>query len=384
MLTLLTSTSVFASDLTTKFSGGINVRGGMTSQDIDMSAHKKKFALDSNANFKVLVNNKVNDNFCYGGVLVANLTAKRSGAPSANGTHIYIDSEYGKVEIGSAYSSSSQMNLSGGGNSKATVDGWTGNIFVGDEEMYPVIKSHQMMIDESTKPSTVEPEASRKISYFTPDIHGLKLGISYVPDTANLGGGSRMAKGHIVKRKNPKTGLNYYSSVYAATDAFTMGMSVDYDINDDIHLKTAVTGQVGKAVQKVSLDNGATFQNNTKKVRDLQFFNVGGQLSYGSMKYNISYTSLGKSLIWSGDEFAKNDSYYTSSGISYSQGAIGASITYFHSKNAYNNTFDSVTLGTEYKIDEGLIPYAEIAYFKCDSDRKRSGVSGFLGVKFKF
>ena len=50
-----------------------------------------------------------------------------------------------------------------------------------------------------------------------------------------------------------------------------------------------------------------------------------------------------------------------STGIAYTQGPAGISLTYLNTNN-YKNKLQAITLGTEYKLAEGLLPYAEINF----------------------
>ena len=83
---------------------------------------------------------------------------------------------------------------------------------------------------------------------------------------------------------------------------------------------------------------------------------------------------------------------YYNGAIAYGQGPMKTSISYFKSSR-YKNTVDAVSLGTEYLVTPGLLPYAEVAYFEVKGkpvyfpeapNKKTRGTVGIVGAKIKF
>jgi len=93
---------------------------------------------------------------------------------------------------------------------------------------------------------------------------------------------------------------------------------------------------------------------------------VGAQYSYKDFSVAASYGNQGKSglsknPIPAGSVGLKGGSFWTA-GAAYVQGPIGASITYMNSQ-LNRNKFNLVSLGMDYKLAPGLLPYFEVSYF---------------------
>ncbi|MGI4776241.1 MAG: porin, partial [Janthinobacterium lividum] len=239
-------------------------------------------------------------------------------------------------------------------------------------------------------------EPSRKISYYTPEFKGIRLGVSYIPDSSNAGSSliSVLSAG-INDISIPNT-TNTYVINRNVKDAFSLGISYDYNISDGVDLKLAATGEYGRAVGNIKLVENRGLETerilNQYKLNDLKTYNIGAILNYGNFGYSGSYGTLNKSLTSGAFNKTGRGTKYYNGAIAYSQGPIKTSLSYFKSSK-YKNNLNSLTLGSEYKLVPGLLPYAEVSYFQAKGkpsfypeapNKKIKGTVAVLGAKLKF
>lgn len=382
--------SANATDLVKKFSGSIDVYSGITSQKHNVSPNHNKFAINGSATIRALIANEQNEEFKYGAKLVIKTTAINNGNTGPNGSHIYLDSEFGKIEIGSPFSVSKTMAITSG---KISASSCTGGWSSGGDNLVkladPFQTTYTTSYIESKLAAADGVEATRKISYYTPEFSGLKFGISYVPDTTNKGSGDLNQKATVTKVKyNNKE----YETILAAKDAVAIAVNYTANLSDDVKLQAGATTEIAKLVNNYKFQNPTTSKEEIAKLpkeaklRNLRFYSIGSVLTYGNFSYSASYATLGKSLVSKAEVGAKATKYY-GIGTAYTQGPIGVSVNYFHSINQYSNKFDSFVIATDYKVLPGLVPYAEIAYFISKAkgaEKKKTGVVGILGMALSF
>jgi predicted porin len=177
-------------------------------------------------------------------------------------------------------------------------------------------------------------------------------------------------------------------------DSISAALSYQQELTDDMALKLAVTGEYGKPARRVihRKTDAPTNIIGTYKLDDLKAYNLGAIFTYGNFSLGASYGNLGKSLTNKEYYRVGRNTYYYDGAIAYGQGPIKTSISYFKSSR-YKNTVDTVSVGTQYKIMSGLLPYAEISHFKAKGkpvyytdapNKKTKGTVGLIGAKLKF
>lgn len=413
------------SDLKVKLSGYGHFQGGYRNQnhlgaDKNVSANRKSFAFFNDAALFTDISNNVND-VTYGGKIVLVPTAKRKGSASYNGSHIYLESSYGRIEAGSPIDAASNMLIDSSEIASATGGDWDryakfdsadlkqgydfGPSFATFGEFF---LDNKLVSAVENRPYSNEP--GRRISYYTPKFDfgkgaKIQMGISYTPDSSNTGADDPTKNSTRVEIK--KIGRNgvatneYFKFDQSVKDAISGGVILQQNISDGVDLKLALTGEYGKASNAMKYDNtnnssdplkaDSNTQNKlgTYKLKDLKTYNIGAILNAGNFSYAASFGSLGKSLTT--PEFHKTGretTYYTG-GVAYKQGPFTTSLTYFRS-DQYKNTVDCVTIGTDYKLAPGFKPYAEISGFslkgKPEYDRdlkkkKSRGTIALIGAK---
>lgn len=368
------------------FQTGIRNQSHLSGAEKNLSANKQGFAFFSEAAMSADVSNEFNG-VKYGGNVILVPTAKRKNG-SFNGSHIYMDSNFGKIEAGSPNSASSKMSLEAGEIASATGGDWdryanfNTERLNGGSEIEPSFATFAEFFLDSKLVTKLDSrsyssEPTRAISYYTPkfefgDKTKTQLGVSYSPDSANTGADNHDTNGRPADKRtvtlggaDGKTPIDFFEINRNVKDAITAGFTVEQNLADGVDLKVALTGEHAKAAgsaKRINVVNGVNTTIATHKLKDLRTYNIGAVLSFGNFSYAGSYGSLGKSLTT--DAFHKTGqktTYYTGA-MAYKQGPFTASVSYFKS-NQFGNIVDAVSIGTDCKLAPGIKPYAEITAF---------------------
>ncbi len=404
-----------------KLDGLYVFQAGATNQklsiDKNLSDNVKGFAFFTEAHLSVAVAQEADNGIIAGGKFVIITTTMIKTSPSCNGTHVFIETNFGKIELGSPHDAASKMRITAYNAMVAGGGSWGkyGRVASADmqhEQSLPEFDSSGgFYIDSFTaKFSNIsdKTEPSRKISYYTPKMQGFQFGISYIPDTGNFGT-SPINNLDKTGRCHNSTAVSTYSVKNGTAteswainrhlrNAISVGASYDYQISDDVAVKVAATAEYGKPIRGITVTTTNTdatapaVPTVNYKLTDLNSYNIGALVTHGNFSYAASYGSLGNSL--TSAEFHKvgrNTCFYNGA-ISYGQGPIKTSLSYFNSVK-YKNTLHSITLGTEYQITKGVLPYVELGYFRAKgrpvhyrdaAAKKTSGAVALIGTKLKF
>jgi len=425
------STSAFALDIPTslenkeasdntqfKLEGLFNFQGGYASKKNtvnpdqlvtdskageSINGARKKVKFYSESFFSASIKQQA-DELAYGAKIVLVPTSKLKTSPSLNGSHIFVESEFGKVELGSPYDAASKLRITGGDIAAGGDWGTYGNIddaalnYKGLSPEFAESEDYVQDVFFRSKLGQISDKAepARKVSYYTPKIQGIQAGISYTPDTGNTGGGAIAASQSGIDEFKIEGTDNTYVINKNAKDALGAGISYEHNISDGVDLKVAASGEYGKSAGKLRVieNKGKDSEKllNSYKLSDLATYNLGLTLDYGNFSYGASYGTLGKSLTTKEFHKTGRNTKYLNGAIAYGQGPIKTSVSYFKS-NQFANTLNSVTLGSEYKLAPGLLPYAELSYFEAKGKpsfypeapkRKTRGTVAVLGAKLKF
>jgi len=403
--------TIDSEDLKLQLLGRFNFQGGGAKQsnaegvDKKISTNRKNFAFNSNA-FTAAKITAEKDDLKYGAQLSLFTNTQGTGSPAYDRSHVFIESNFGKIELGSSFSSTAKMSITaldiaraGGGDgtdyAKTYIEGKTGDAqFPGEisTPTYPGFFLDHANLDKHSG------ESSRKVTYYTPEFNGFQMGISFIPDSGNLGSSSlkdasddyNQATQYVVV--SPTTTAANGVTTYTTTtysekkpvkDAFTVGLSFKHDISDYTSFKLSATGEYGKPANHGTIDidtttttpaavgapGGAPATTNTVstpqtkyKLSKLSTYNIGGIVTLGNYAFGASYGDLGKSMTSSQVLGTQRSTKYYTIGTAYTQGPVGVSAVYSKAKQ-YGNTMDIYTFGTDYKLAPGLLPYAEFAYF---------------------
>lgn len=382
------------------FEAGTGKQNKLQAKEKNISANHNGFAFSNDAALYANISNKAND-VEYGAKIVLVPTVKRKGSPDYNGSHIFIKSEFGRVELGSPIPVAANMMISDGSvptkyikkgssylkeGTKLTPSFLTSNgCFIGDD----------ITADLKSAPYSSEPP--RTINYYAPKFDltnssKIQIGISYTPDTANtsIGSVSEKSDGLQTKTLGIDGVVDKYEIDRSVKNAVTAGVLLEQKCSDDIKLKIAVTGEQGKAVGKLKKFLIKDDKNPEEfKLTNLRSYNIGSELQIRDLTLSACYGSWGKSL--TSPEFYKNgrNSFYYSVGASYKYNNTTAKVTYFASEQ-YKNKVSAVKLNISHLLAKGLKPYAEVSsytlkgkpeLYKELNAKTTKGVVALLGIK---
>lgn len=405
------------SDLKVKLNGFAHFQAAHRTQsklkgsEKNVSSNRKTFAFYNEAAMVAEVSNKASE-MTYGAKIVLVPTAKRKGSPSYNGSHIFLESDFGKIEVGSPIASSSNM----------MIDEGTITAGPGSWDKYANFAPSSFMVDGSkAKPTfatfteffldsklttslgarTYSSEPARSVSYYTPKFNfgestKLQVGVTYIPDSSNTGADNPNTNSSGKEKRKLKIATNTPNAIdrfeidRTVKDAVSGGITFEQNFADGIDFKMALTGEYGKAAGKAKKYAIKDDPNPTEfKLSNLRTYNIGAVLTVGNFSYSGSYGSLGKSLTT--PEFHKTGrkTDYYSGAVAYKQGPFAASVSYFKSSQ-FKNTVDAVSIGTNYLLAPGFKPYAEISGFSLkgrpefhpDAQKKKTrGTVALIGAK---
>lgn len=377
----------------------------------NLSVNNRDFVFASSAAFFLGIEKKA-DEFSYGGKIVLVPTVKKKGSPSYNGTHIFVQSDFGKVEAGSPTDAASNMYLDG--SSIEAAGGWdsyaktdSGYLSQGLPSGPSFATYSQYYLDDRLsspiKDRVYSNEPSRRISYYTPDFEfgnstKLQLGVSYAPDTSNTGADKQSSNSAGVDNIQVSN-TEYFSFDKSIKNALSGGVTISHNISDGIDFKMAITGEYGKAANVIKYvktgrkpDPDNDTQITSYKLQGLRTYNIGALLSIGNFQYAASYGSLNKSFTTKEFHKTGRDTFYYTGAIAYKQGPFNTSLGYFKS-NQFKNTVDSFTLSASYKAAPGLKPYVAVTEFILNGKpefapslkKKRTrGTIALIGAKLNF
>lgn len=352
------------------------------------SGELNRFAITNSTAVKIKVEGG-SDELKYGGLVkfYADTSASKTGDTSpANKTMIFVETPFGRLEGGSYPGATDTMKVSAVEIARAAggIDGdapfrvnpkdYVNNNFVDD-----FVASPYMPVGNDQSPR------ANGINYYTPSLNGLKFGVSYTPDSA--------VKGTIFSATNNVTkssGNDYIRVVEGA---------VQYENTyGDFYYKAGALYQGGKA------KNIGTFIKNRK---NLNAWEAGLLLKYNDFSLAGSYGDAGRSgaVKTPGNKYGYS---FWNVGVAYNVEPFGMSLTYFESKRAgtpvitklngvISNAADPnskafnkaklLSLGADYKLAPGLLPYAEVTHFeynKAGAVKNNKGQVYLLGTKLVF
>lgn len=409
------ASSASASDqgLTSKIEGLFNFEGGnrvsqtnVPADNKNLSSNKKNFALDSEACLAIVASNTVNE-MTYGARLGIQTSTKPRSSASYAGSHIFLTNDnYGKFEAGAARNAFDTMSLSAFDIAAGSGDHWDRYVYTPTgEDFESGPKSDSSSVDSDI---VYGPESARKVTYYTPLIkETIQFGVSYTPDLSNVSIGSfgtdsttKNKKRNIwVKDSANATRFNYYEDQAAAKDVVSYAVNLNHNLTDCTDVKISLSGQNGKASKPGSIkimdaDKKVIAGTETKyyKLANFKSYAAGFVLDIGRVSLAGGYEKkLGftNSIV---DGKKKTDTLYNG-GVAYNQGPASVSLVYSHGDNK-GNKLTSYTLGTQYKLAPGLVPYFEVTRFNGKGGQlaitgnkeifKSRGTVALIGATVKF
>jgi hypothetical protein len=395
------SKDIFSAD------GFLNVSAGLANQasafeakklpdGINRNYSKEKFAIGNDSQIFLRAQKKLENGINYGAVAKVEFNFNsnhRKENPNLDQTFLFAESDFGKVEFGNNFAVNQKMKVgaariargAGGINGKylehinlSMPKNSLGNVrlpaFIllaqspighggGAKNFSEKFNRSNFRALKDTSFDGVED--ATKLSYYSPRLEGLQLGVSYAPNAANSG-------------FTANTALD--STTTRIENIFSLGANYMLDL-DNLGLAFSATAEKGNV--KNSKSPAGTPLN------DLMAYDLGASASYFGFTLGFSYGSWLKSLQpksgiyscdyeparplgsqdcrdYSGKKYA-NPNYFTA-GISYEFGPAAASITALQS-NFQNNKYQAISLGLDYKLSRDFMPYFEVTKFAFSSNQ---------------
>ena len=369
----------------------------------------------------VKVKGQADNGLGYGGVVT--VVAEQSAAKADDGsdnmsaekTFVFVESGLGRVELGSNNGASQTLKVDAskiaratggingdfykfvnlGGTNTTGASTMTRKKFIVTPDLPTVALpgSRTRTFEGSTAAAGREElatEYANKITYYSPRISGVQVGASYIP---NLGerGNSNGFKGDYVKAAATGNGPSTTDELAQyGRNAWTIGLNYEGEFQGVGVKASAVTEQGGKT-QKVT-------HADTTAYDDIKAYELGLNLNYAGFTVGGSWATiqeLGRVAI------ADDSARFWTAGAGYEFGPFAASVTYLNSsaendvesavagdQTTIRNKFRNVSVGADYKLAPGLVPYVEVSFFDTnDGDAATTDNDGsvvLLGTQLTF
>ena len=414
LASLLASTTAFAgdplpvvSDLNVKigayaaFESGFGNQGKLKGSERNISANKRSFAFYNDAALFAAISNTAND-ITYGAKIILVPTVKRKVNKDYNGSYVFLEHEFGRIEAGSPIPGAKNMMVSDGFVPSKYIKTNTEYLKQGTKVTPSFVTSGGAFLGDSIlaalDSATYSSEPPRTINYYTPkfdltDSGKLQFGISYTPDSANTGIEKPSDKSDGLKKPAIEANnIDRFELDRSLKDVITSGIVLQQKFAENTELKLALTGEYGKSVGKAKqfANKNDKEPSSEHKLANLKAYNIGAELKVGDFKYNACYGSFGNSLTTKELHKSGNKSRYYNAGISYTYNtATITSLSYFASEQ-FKNKVNSIKLGVSHILAPGLKPYAEIHAYTLKGKpefypnlkaRKVKGTVALVGVK---
>ena len=268
---------------------------------------------------------------------------------------IRFSGSWGQIHLGNEDGAEDLMHFSGEqAVKKAGAGGVDGHWddFVGWREVNSRF-AHEPTLTEDSSDAT-------KITYFTPRIGGLQVGVSFTPDTGANG--------------------QSFSTDQDGDFENTLGFGVQFKKKfGGVKVAAAVVGHFGEIEDEPGEDK-----------EDLAAWMVGAEIGYGGWKLGGAYQDNGDG----GEDVSSSDQDSTAwdVGLGYSSGPVILGLSYLHAEvekgDDGEDEGDTVNFGATYMLGGGARVFAEVFWFDTES-AESSGTTndgyGFIlgaGVKF--
>jgi outer membrane protein OmpU len=332
------------SDMQVSVGGNSKFEYGYISRDTNQSNKRehKEFTFSPNQKSSAfMTSNKAaikaegkTDMLTYGAVVRLQTVANMSNGQSdgnMNRSHVYVDSDAGSVQMGTNYAASKLMSVDA-----STIASATGGAAAGDYKTFVDVQ------EDITKPGSIaildsdtltnrydgRVESTRKITYLSPRISGVQLGLSYAPDLQNNGGNDVTLNNKQRYLGRPFAGKNHYSVAMNYKNSF-----------DDVNFTFSAAGDFAKAKSKefkeVDPNTNETSTISKYEVNDVRTYSVGTVVEYQGFSAALSYANDGKSLApkkgeTASGQFISEDfkSSWMTAGLGYKNGPMSTSLTY--------------------------------------------------------
>lgn len=304
------------------------------------------------------------------------------GAAESDAAYLYLQGNWGRVELGSNVGAQETMRVDASTFSRATGgiggdfyryvnwgwDGDTNNIpaaivpFIHAPVHYTEAKIGMVDTDSDGIADTGYTGAGdlsdrNKLTYYSPNFEGFQFGLSFTPDTGNRGNNTH----HFEENGD-------YEEVFGA------GISYEGQFGD-FGVAVSATGQFG--------DAEPAFFGSTTEGEDLETWAFGTSVTFAGFTLGGSYGDWGETL---GED---TDGQYWNFGAAYDFGKGGVSVAYFASEYEFGTSdveFENISVGADYELAPGVVPYIEANIFDADAEAiyENDGAVVLVGTELTF
>ena len=223
-----------------------------------------------------------------------------------------------------------------------------------------------------------------RISYFSPRVSGMQIGLSYAPDSGDRGS-------------------SYYGQGLSGENSGDAFDIFDWGINyveqfDDVGVAFSITGEIG-----YSEDNDEDSRGNFVQ-QDLNSYAIGGYVFFGNLslsgsvgEWNNSLMTVREDIAVGSSQYRADEANYITAGIGYEFGPYKFNISNLTSTYR-EQEFSLISASFDYRVSKSFAFYAESnAYdfkvFAADRTREaanigqsldNSGTVFLVGAKLKF
>lgn len=309
---------------------------------------------------------------------VNNYNSTTDNSRNVERSYIYVEGGFGRVEAGPTTDAGNALRVNAGTLARAT-GGVSGDFYryidfdgepdantshgtVGDTfVVIPELPTAGLPSEVASRTHAARATAN-KVSYYSPRISGLQLGVSYTPDQAERG---------TTKGFSGEQDSNNFESVW------NLGLNYQNEFQG-VGVEASATAEYGDS--EISSAND-----------DLEAYALGLNVDYAGFTVGGSWAEA--------DEFgrasANNESYqYWTAGVAYEFGPFAASATYLESAvengdaSSVDKDFQNVVVGADYQLAPGLVPYVEVSFFETDdnttSNTDNEGTVFLVGTELSF
>ena len=382
------------------FESGFSNQGKLKGSEKNISANKRGFAFYNDTALFAAISNTTDD-ITYGAKIILVPTTKRKVNKDYNGSYVFLEHEFGRIEAGSPIPVAKNMMVSDGSIPTKYIKTGIDYLKQSTKAVPSFLTSEGSFLGDqiiaSMDSATYSSEPPRTINYYTPkfdltDSSKIRLGISYTPDSANTGVEKPSDKSDGIKKYAVgEATIDRFEIDRSVKDALTSGIVLEQKLTEEAELKLALTGEYGKSAGKIKKVANKDEKNPLEyKLSDLKSYNIGAELKIGDFKYNACYSSFGNSLTTKELHKGNRKSQYYNAGIAYTYNkATTTSLSYFASEQ-FKNKVNSVKLAVSHILAPGLKPYAEIHAYTLKGKpefypnlkaRKVKGTVALVGVK---
>ena len=348
--------------------GFSDFQAGWTDDDFEADTRSTGFRNDNEITVKV--DGKTDGGLGYGAQIDleadSSLDADSQGL-NASRTFTYLDSKFGRVELGGNKSVASTMRIDA-----STVAAATGGIngawryFVNSGNTANFISTSKLPSEHGNTTAFGDETTynATKVSYYTPKFSGLQAGVSYTPQIDD--------RGQLLGR----------SDTSGVADVLDFGLGYEGTFSG---IKLAASGTyefgTGQTGTDTSILPGAPgFGVSGAGSDNFNAWNLGALVGYKGFSLAGSYGD------WNRSGVSGVDGDYWTLGGAYAAGPVAVSATYLDS-NLGGNDFQNLVLGAEYKLAAGLTPYAEVSFYDFDATGAaddNDGTTVILGTQVAF